>query len=295
MTATTAAGSRGVSARLRDLALLTKPRITMLVVITAAGGLWLAPAAVAPSTALVTLLAIAAVVSAANAFNCWLERDVDAFMERTRNRPLPAHRLEPRTALTFAIVLGALSVPVLTFAANPLTGLLAAIALVTYVWIYTPLKLRSPEAVLVGAIPGALPPLMGYTAATGAMDATGLALFGILFFWQLPHFIAISIYRREEYERAGIRVIPSVRGELAAKVQAIVYTVALVATTIVLVPLGVAGPAYLATAVILGAVFLGYGVMGLRARDTRAWARRSFLLSLVYLTLLFAALMIDAR
>ncbi len=201
---TTTALTTGALGTLRELALLTKPRITLLVLVTAAGGLWIAPERVSAVTAIVTLAATAAVVSAANALNCWLEREIDKHMTRTANRPLPARRLEPRVALAFGIGVGLFSVPVLWIAANPLTGLLAAIALVTYVGIYTPMKQRSAKALLIGAVPGALPPLMGYTAATNRLDAVGLAVFGILFFWQLPHFLAIATFRREEYERAGI-------------------------------------------------------------------------------------------
>ncbi len=151
------------TATLRDLVALTKPRITLMVIITTLGGLWLAPGEVPMVTILATLVATAMVVGAANTLNCWLERDSDAFMARTKNRPLPSGRLDPRWALGLGLALGAISVPVLTLVVNPLTGLLAAIALVSYVWIYTPMKQRSPAALLVGSVPGALPPLMGWT------------------------------------------------------------------------------------------------------------------------------------
>jgi protoheme IX farnesyltransferase len=278
----------------RDLVSLTKPRITLLVVVTAAGGMWLAPERPALVAALVALLATALVVSSANALNCWMERDSDRHMSRTAKRPLPAGRLDARLALGFGLGLGAVAVPALSLAVNPLTGLLGAFALVSYVWIYTPLKQRSWTALLVGAVPGALPPLMGWTAATGKLELPGIVLFGILFLWQVPHFIAIALFRREEYERAGIRVMPSVLGERRAKLHAVLYCAALVPLSLLLVPLGVAGKIYAAVALVLGAVFLGVCVRGLRPGAGAAWARKLFGISLVYLTLLFAALVVDA-
>jgi protoheme IX farnesyltransferase len=278
----------------RDLVSLTKPRVTFLVVATAAGGMWLAPHRSTPSAALVALGAIALVVSSANALNCWMERDSDRHMTRTAKRPLPAGRLDARLALGFGLALGAVAVPALSLFVNPLTGLLGAFALVSYVWIYTPLKQRSWTALLVGAVPGALPPLMGWTAATGKLELPGVLLFGILFVWQVPHFIAIALFRRAEYERAGILVMPSVLGERRAKLHAVLYCAALVPLSLLLVPLGVAGRAYAVVALLIGAVFLGVCIRGLRPDAGAPWARKLFGISLVYLTLLFAALIVDA-
>lgn len=291
---TAVAQASGATATVRDLISLTKPRITFLVVTTTAGGLWLAPGAVPPARALLTLFATALIVGAANALNCWLERDVDRHMTRTANRPLPAGRMDPRWALALGAALTAISVPALTFGVNPLTGLLAAIALVSYVWVYTPMKQRSPKALIVGAVPGALPPLIGWTAATGSIAAPGLVLFGILFLWQLPHFIAISLFRKEEYTRAGIKVLPAVRGDQMAKVHAAAYSLVLLPVTLLLVPLKVAGDFYFVTATVLGVCFLGLSLYGLRADAGHTWARRSFFASLIYLTLLFFALIVDA-
>ena len=281
----------------RDLALLTKPRITLMVLVTTIGGLWLAPGAMAPAAVLATLLGTAMVVGSANALNCWMERDVDRFMTRTRNRPLPAGRLEPETALFFGLGLGALSVPLLAVAANPLTALLAAIALVSYVWIYTPLKQKSWMALLVGAVPGAMPPLMGWTAATGALEAPGIVLFGILFVWQLPHFLAIALFRQHEYTRAGIQVLPAVRGAGVTRLHAALWAGALVPVTLLLVPLGIAGTFYLAVAGLTGLLFAGLCVAGLwrasSAESSHRWARAVFAASLAYLPLLFAALAVD--
>jgi protoheme IX farnesyltransferase len=282
-----------LSAFARDLVALTKPRITAMVLVTTLGGLWLAPVRAPWTVVLATLLATAMVVGAANTLNCWLERDVDRHMARTKTRPLPAGRLNARHALWWGLALGSVSVPALTLAVNPLTGLLAAIALVSYVWIYTPLKQRSPIALIVGAVPGALPPLMGWTAATGELTAPGAVLFGILFLWQLPHFLAISIFREREYTNAGIKVMPAVRGLARTKLHAALYAGALVPVSLLLVPMGIAGTLYLVTASVLGLAFLAWSLVGLRSEAGNRWARQLFVASLVYLPLLFAALALD--
>ncbi len=289
----TTAPTASFSATVRDLVALTKPRITLMVIITTFGGLWLAPGHLRWGTVLATLLATAMVVGAANTLNCWLERDVDRHMARTKRRPLPDGRLSPRAALWLGLGLGAISVPVLTLAVNPLTGLLGAIALVSYVWIYTPMKQRSPAALLVGSIPGALPPLMGWTAATDELSAPGIVLFGILFLWQLPHFLAISLFREREYSKAGIKVMPAVRGIAATKLHAALYAGALVPVSLLLVPLGIAGWLYLSVAAVLGAGFLVWALLGLREEAGNRWARQLFIASLIYLPLLFAALAVD--
>lgn len=295
---TTAVSTRGLAATLRDMVALTKPRITLMVVITAAGGMWLASrAAEAPTSALrifAVLSTVAMVVGGANTLNCYLERDSDRFMERTRYRPLPDGRLDPKLALYFGVALGVVSVPILVLVANPLTGLLGAIALVTYVAIYTPMKQMSPVALLVGAVPGALPPLMGWTAVTGRLDLPGLVLFAILFLWQIPHFIAISIVRQEDYERAGLKVLPSVQGLGAAKAQAAFYASLLVPVSLMLFLQQVAGKIYLGTAIVLNVAFVGVALRGLRESSGLPWARKLFVVSLVYLTVLFGAMMLDA-
>ncbi|MEZ4256825.1 MAG: heme o synthase [Polyangiales bacterium] len=204
----------------RDLLALTKPRITLMVLLTAAGGMWLEGVAVSWGKLVATLVGMSLIVGAANSFNCWLERDLDRLMARTKNRPLPAGRLAPRTAVMFGAALAALALPVLYFGVNPLTGVLGAAAFGSYVAIYTPLKTLSPAALLVGAVPGALPPLMGSAAASGRITAEGLLLFGLLFLWQLPHSIAIASFRKAEYEAAGMRVLPAVRGDRVARLHA---------------------------------------------------------------------------
>jgi protoheme IX farnesyltransferase len=234
------------------------------------------------------------IVAGANTLNMYLERDSDALMARTAGRPLPAGRMDPAVALRLGIGLSVLSVPLLTFAVGPLPGLLASIALVSYVLLYTPLKRRSATALLVGAIPGAIPPLIGWTAATGRLDLPGVLLFAVMFLWQVPHFLAITLFRKGEYARAGLVVQPNEPGgERAARANIVRYTVALVGVSLLFVPIGVAGRLYLVTALVAGAAFLGYGLLGLRENAGTRWARNLFFLSLLYLTALFAVLMVD--
>jgi heme o synthase len=285
-----------MTAAASDLVALAKPRITALVVFTTAIGLWLAPHGLSPLTVALTLVGTVLIVAAANVLNMYLERDSDALMARTMNRPLPAHRMEPEVALKLGIVLAAVSVPLLTFAVGALPGLLASIALVSYVLLYTPMKRQTSTALLVGALPGAIPPLIGWTAATERLDLPGVLLFAVMFLWQVPHFLAITLFRKDEYARAGLVVQPNEPGgEREARANIVRYTVALVAVSLLFVPLGVGHGAYLASALLLGAVFLGYAVAGLRPAAGRRWARNLFLLSLIYLPLLFGALLLDRR
>jgi protoheme IX farnesyltransferase len=274
----------------KDLLLLAKPRLSGLVVLTTAGGVALAPGRIGAVRAAIAILGTAAVVGAANALNCYLERDVDARMRRTRDRPLPAGRVEPFVALALGVAVPVFALPLLALAANPLTALLAFVALVTYVGIYTPMKQRSTLALFVGAVPGAIPPLMGWTAVTGRLEAGGLALFALLFAWQLPHFLAISIYLAEDYARGGLRVFALVHGEPVTRRFIAASTVLLAAVSLALVPLGIAGPAYGVVAAVASAALGGYAFHGLRVAGGR-WARNLFLATLVHLTVLFAALL----
>ena len=210
---------------LRDLVALVKPRILLFALMTALVGLALAPGS--PSDAPVVALALgtALIVGAANTLNMYLERDVDCLMARTRTRPLPAGRMQPRVALVFGLAQALVAAPLLTFAVHPLTGLLGVIAFLSYVLLYTPLKQRTTVATLIGSIPGAMPPLLGWTAATGSLDVGGLALFGVMFVWQIPHFHAIALFRRKDYDRAGLKILPTTRGEATTR-QAIVFYLA---------------------------------------------------------------------
>jgi protoheme IX farnesyltransferase len=279
-----------------DIVRLAKPRITGMVLLTAFGGYWLATRVHGGQRslrAMIMLLAgTALVVGGANALNMYLERDTDALMDRTRDRPLPAGRLRPEIALAFGLVLAAIAVPMLTFAVNATTGMLGAVALVTYVLLYTPLKRKTTLSLPIGAVPGAIPPLLGWTAATGRIDLLGMALFAVLFLWQIPHFLAIATFRREDYQRAGLKILPVERGDRVTRWHIVAYLTALVGTTLLLEPVG--GVAYVATALVLGMGFLGLGLYGLRRSAGRVWARWLFATSIVYLVVLLAALMIAA-
>jgi heme o synthase len=278
-----------------DLLSLVKPRLSSLVLCTLVGGMWLAPGELSVARWVATLLGTAGTVGAANALNCWLERDRDRYMARTRARPLPSGRMESGVALGFGIVLAVFSLPLLALASNGLTGSLGFLALVSYVWAYTPLKPRSPMAMLVGAIPGSLPPLMGWTAVTGRIGTGGLLLFGILFAWQMPHFLAIALFRKDEYRNAGYMAFPLVRGDDATRIWMLLWTVLLVLLSVLPVPFGVAGPLYLVVALVLGGVFLALVTRGVLRREQKAWARKTFFFSIVYLAGLFAALLLSAR
>jgi protoheme IX farnesyltransferase len=287
--------SSPAAAGLRDVVDLAKPRITTMVVFTTAMGLWAAPDPIAPARAAILLFATALLVASANVFNSWYERDSDALMQRTRQRPIPAGRVDPWTAFALAALCGAFAVPLLAIAINPLTALLGAIAHGVYVLVYTPLKRITPWALEIGAVPGAIPPLMGWAAATGRLNAPGWVLFGILFFWQLPHFIAISIYLKEDYARGGLRVLPVAQGEPAARARLLAYTAALAAVSFAAIPLLGAGVAYGAVAAVLAAAFLVLAAQGVVTAVGGAWARRTMLYSLVYLVTLVTALVLDAR
>jgi protoheme IX farnesyltransferase len=274
----------------RDVVTLAKPRITALVIVTTAGGLWLAPTRTTTSAATWALIGTVLIVAGANALNMYIERDIDGRMARTRNRPLPSGRMAPKVALWFGVSSSVAAVPILALGVNATTALLAVLANLSYVLAYTPLKPRSHHALLVGAVPGAMPPLLGWTAATGRIDAAGMVLFAILFLWQVPHFLAISIFRREDYARAGLKVLPNTHGIKATKHSIVRYTFALVAVSLLLVPLGVERASYLFAAGLLGAIFFAWGCWGLRATASDRWARRLFVVSILYLVALFCAL-----
>jgi len=217
-------------------------------------------------------------------------------MRRTWGRPLPAGRVEPGTALALGIALPAFAIPMLAFAANPLTAFLALVALVSYAFVYTPMKRWTTAALFVGAVPGAIPPLMGWTAATGSIDGRGLALFALLFVWQLPHFLAISVYLKEDYARGGLKVFALVHGERAAKIWAVATSALLVPVGMLPAWLGMASWGYGAAAALLGGGLTAAAATGLRIPDgSSRWARSFFLSTLLYLVLVFIALFLGAR
>jgi len=284
---------RAVLRTLGDVVELGKPRITTMVVFTTAMGMWLAPGSVGTARALAILAFTGLLVGSANVLNSFLERDVDARMRRTRHRPIPSGRIEPWSAFALGLAAGSFAMPALVMVANPLTAALGLTAWTLYVAVYTPLKRKTPWALEIGTIPGALPPLMGWTAVTGTIDGPGLALFAIMVFWQLPHFLAITLYLDDDYGRGGIRVWPLVRGHRAARVRLALYTVGLVAASAAAAPL--AGLPYAVVAIVLGGGFLVLALRGLREDAGAPLARRTMLYSLVYLCVLFGVLVADAR
>lgn len=278
----------------RDVLALAKPRITSMVLLTAAGGLWLAPGHASHAVVVCMLLGTALIVSGANALNMFIERDIDGFMKRTKDRPLPAGRMPARFALVFGIALSVVAVPILALGVNATTALFAVLANLLYVLAYTPLKQRSHWALQVGAVPGAIPPLLGWTAATGRVDEGGLVLFAILFFWQIAHFHAIALFRKLEYGRAGLVVLPNVEGDESARHSIVRHASALAAVSLLLYPLHVAHGIYVAAALVLGAAFIGVSLLGIRKTVSPRWSRRVFGASLFYLVGLFAAIAADA-
>lgn len=273
---------------------LTKPRILLLVLFTGLPALALA-AGGWPGTAFAgsVLLGIALAAAAANALNCYVERDRDALMERTRRRPLPAGRLEPRSALAFGIALAIVATALLDAVAGPLAASLGLASILFYVFVYTVwLKPRTPLNAVIGGAAGAAAPLIADAAVGGGIGAAGWLLFAIIFLWQPPHVWAIALFRKPDYERAGIPMLPQVIGDQPTRWRMLWYTLALVPVTLAPVPLGILGSAYLAAALALDAWFVWHAVRVLRERSDAA-ARRLFHVSLVYLFALFLAMLVD--
>jgi len=241
----------------------------------------------------VTVLGTFLAAAGANALNQWVEVSRDARMRRTCGRPLPTRRLTEAAALKFGLTAGLGGPLLLASAVHPLAGLLALAALVIYVLAYTPLKVRTPLNTLVGAVVGALPPLVGWAAATGRLEAGGWSLAGILFAWQVPHFLALAWLYREDYARSGFRMLPVVdpAGHLTACV-AVVYTLLLLPVALVLTLLGACGWTYATGSLALGALFVAASIALERRRSERA-ARRLFVASLIYLPLLLALMLFD--
>jgi protoheme IX farnesyltransferase len=279
--------------RVHDLAALTKPRLATLVVFTTGVGIFLAPGSLSIGHALVAIALTIGVVAAGTTLNMALEIDQDARMERTCNRPLPARRLPARVAWIQGVLLAAISIPLLAWTVNPTTALLGLMAFTVYLSIYTPMKRHSAAAVYVGAIPGATPIVMGWTASTGHLDAGALTLFAILFLWQIPHFIAISMYRREEYAAAGFKILPLVYGDRASLWHMLGATVGLGVATASPLLFDLGGRVYAVTAITMAALALVGTIYGLTPRADSSWARRYFLTTLIYLPVLLGVLVLD--
>ena len=284
--------SMGASGTVRDYISLTKPRLSGFVLFTCAAGLWLAPGKIAITPMLGTLFLTALLVGSANAFNCLLERDTDALMQRTRTRALPDGRLEPKNAFWFALVTGTVSFVGLFFTANTLTALAGLLALLIYVGCYTPMKRKTTLALYVGAIPGAMPPLMGWTAISNRLDAGALWLFALLFFWQIPHFLAISLYLRKDYERARLKVFSTVYGERTTIIAALLSSILLLLVSLVPVSIGLASVEYGLLAMSVGCLQVIVAAVGLSEKRSQGWPRLLFFSTLFNLSCLFIGVLI---
>jgi len=289
-----AGGGGSLGQRVFTYVALTKPRIITLLLVTAfASMLIAAPGRVSPWVIVFTLAGGAASAGAANAINQVLERDIDAVMSRTRRRPIPSGRVEAPYALAFAVLLATVAFVELAVLVNLASAILALLALGIYVLVYTIwLKRSTPQNIVIGGAAGAMPPLVGWAAATGRVELPALILFLIVFLWTPPHFWALALYRREEYARAGVPMLPVVAGEESTRRQILLYTVLLVGATLLLQPFGAMGRLYGASALVLGALFVALALQLWRERSRRS-AVRLFGYSVAYLALLFAAMVAD--
>jgi heme o synthase len=277
-----------------DYVSLAKPRIIPLLLITALGGMMMAERGW-PSTGLVILTLVGGALAAAGAgaINCWIDRDIDGEMLRTRRRPLPDGRIAPAHALLFGIVLGLIAFIVLAFWVNVLAATLAVSGLLFYVFVYTLwLKRSTVQNIVIGGAAGAIPPVVGWAAVTHRVDLTAVYLFAVIFLWTPPHFWALALRLRGDYARAKVPMLPVVQGEAAARRQIVAYTLVLVAVTLAVVLTGVLGRVYLVGAALLGAGFIALAVVNLLARRQR-WSRVLFDYSIAYLGLLFAVMVAD--
>jgi heme o synthase len=286
--------ARALLAHLRDYIALTKPRIiSLLLVTTAATMVVAAPDGLALSTVLWTMLGGYLAAGGAGAINHYLDRERDARMARTRARPLVSGKIEPLHGLAFGIALGVLAFVQLALTVNLLSASLAMAGLLGYVFVYTMwLKPLTPQNIVIGGAAGAVPPLVGWAAATGGLALDALYPFAIVFLWTPPHFWALSLLIKDDYARTGVPMLPVVRGDEATRRQIVVYAAVLVAFTVMPVATGLFGGIYLAAALLLGAGFLGLAIRLARS-PSRPAALRLYLSSLAYLALLFTAMAVD--
>ena len=273
---------------------LTKPRVVSLIVFTAVIGMFLAtPGMVAPALLAAATVGIALVAGAAAAINCLVEQKIDAVMARTRGRPLPRGTLTSAQTLWFASVIGGFGLLLLYFAVNPLTMWLTLATFVGYAVIYTILlKPATPQNIVIGGASGAMPPVLGWAAVTGQVSSDALILFLIIFAWTPPHFWALALYRKLEYAKAGVPMLPVTHGDKYTRLHLLLYTVILTAVTLLPFATRMSGLIYLACALILDGVFI-YFAIKIYYRYSDALAKRTFAYSILYLSLLFAALLVD--
>jgi protoheme IX farnesyltransferase len=274
---------------------LTKPRIIELLLITTVPAMVLAAKGFPPLTLIAwTLIGGSLAAGSANAINCYIDRDIDVVMTRTRRRPLPAHEVEPANAVVFGIILGVISFAILGYFVNLLSAFLALLAIAFYVVVYTlMLKRTTPQNIVIGGAAGALPPVIGWAAVTGRVEIPALLLFAVVFYWTPPHFWALALRISRDYASARIPMLPVVSGVAETGRQILLYTILLVAVSLILWAVARMGAIYLGTAVVLGAIFLWQAIR-LWREGTGAGAIRLYKYSITYLTLLFLAIAVDA-
>jgi protoheme IX farnesyltransferase len=289
-------------AAVADWIALLKPRVVSLVVYTGLAGLLVAPGHLHPVLGFTAVLCIAVAAGACGAINMWYDRDIDAIMRRTRNRPIPAGRIEPGAALAFGVTLAVGAVIVMFLAVNGVAAALLALSIAFYVFVYTMgLKRRTPQNIVIGGAAGAFPPVIGWTAVTGSIDLVPLVLFAIVFFWTPPHFWSLALWSNADYARAGVPMLPVVAGARETRRQIAVYTLLLVPLSLVPWAMGFSGAIYGVAALALGARFLWWawrvvadGQDAAGSSLTRnAPAKAAFRYSIVYLFALFGALVVD--
>ena len=282
-------------AEVGDYIALMKPRVMSLVVFTALVGLAVAPGSLHPVTAFTALLCIAVGAGAAGSLNMWYDADIDAVMTRTARRPVPMGRVKPGEALAFGLTLASFAVVVLGLLVNVLAAALLAFTIFFYVAVYTMwLKRSTPQNIVIGGAAGAFPPMIGWAAVTGSLSLEPVLLFMIIFFWTPPHFWALSLYRTEDYARAGIPMLPVVAGDASTRRHIVFYTLLLVPIGIAPWPLGFAGALYGVIAVVTGAIMVLLAAQVLRERrPVESASKRLFAFSILYLFLLFATLLAE--
>ncbi len=278
---------------LRDYAILLKPRVMSLVVFTAMVGLVLAPGEPSPVVAVIAVLCIALGAGAAGAINMWYDRDIDRVMTRTMSRPLPAGRMQPVEALVFGVSLAAASVAVMAVFVNAVAAGLLALTIVYYVLVYTVwLKRRTSQNIVIGGAAGAFPPAIGWAASSGDIGVGAVVLFAIIFLWTPPHSWALALFRKSDYDRAGVPMLPVVAGEAVTRRHILVYTCVLVPATLLPFVIGLSGIPYAVAALALGGWLLYHAVRVWRDASTQA-ARAMFFFTILYLFLIFVALLAD--
>jgi heme o synthase len=286
----------------RDWIALLKPRVMSLVVFTGAIGLLVAPGRLNPVLAFTAILCIAVAAGACGAINMWYDRDIDAVMHRTRNRPIPAGRIEPNAALAYGVTLAVGSVIVMYLALNLAAAFVLALSIAFYVFVYTMwLKRRTPQNIVIGGAAGAFPAVVGWAAVTGSIDLVPLVLFAIVFAWTPPHFWSLALFANDDYRRAGVPMLPVISGAKETRRQIVIYTLLLLPLSLAPWYIGFSGPAYGIAALLLDGGFLFCVWRVLRDRQDAsgvsltndAPARTAFRYSILYLFVLFAALAVD--